>query len=199
MVHREEKGVDPAAVGGLLEDYRARLRRMVDVRIDPRLRGRVDPSDVLQEAFVEVTRRLDEYRRAPDAPFFIWVRFLTGQKLLEFHRRHFGAAKRDVRREAARAVADFPDATSASLAGLLVDGGTSPSGAAARAEEQERLRELLESMKPVDREVLVLRHFEQLSNDETAEVLGLSRAGASLRYTRAAKRLGDLFGERRGE
>ena len=92
-----------------------------------------------------------------------------------------------------------PDATSASLAALLVDGGTSPSGAAARAEEQERLRELLDGMKPVDREVLVLRHFEQLTNDETAEVLGLSRAGASLRYTRAAKRLGELFGEGRGE
>jgi len=185
--------VDRAGLGRILEDFRPRLRRMVNVRIDPRLRGRVDPSDVLQEAFVEVTQRLDEYRRQPEVPFFVWVRFLAGQKLLEIHRRHLDAAKRDVRREASPPDQGFPEASSLSLAGMLVDGGVSPSGAAIRAESEQRLTVLLDSMKPIDREVLALRHFEQLSNDETAEVLGLSRAVASLRYTRAIKRLGELF------
>ena len=118
--HRPD--VDPASLGSFLQEFRPRLRRMVATRIDPRLTGRVDPSDVLQEAFVDVTRRLEEYRHAPGVPFFVWVRFLTGQKLLEFHRRHLGAAKRDVRREVA-ANRRVPEAATGTLVGLLLDGG----------------------------------------------------------------------------
>ena len=93
-----EPSVEAHQLGGLLEGYRARLRRMVSLRLDPRLRRRVDSSDVIQEAFVDVTRRLEEYRSTPKMPFYLWVRLLTAQKLMEFHRRHLGAQRRDVRR-----------------------------------------------------------------------------------------------------
>jgi len=193
--HDSGVDVEASTLGSLLGEYRPRLRRMVQARLDPRLRGRLDASDVLQEAFVEVTERLDDYRASPKLPFFLWVRFLTGQKLLELHRRHLGAAKRDVRREAP-GEAPFPEASSISLVGLLRSQGTSPSSAAMRAETAEHLRRALDRMNRVDREVLVLRHFEQLTNDETALVVGLSKSGASLRYLRAAKRLKEaLAGE----
>ena len=178
-------------VGIAFQDESLPARRMVSLRLDPRLRRRIDSSDVIQESFLDVTRRLEEYRGAPDMPFFVWVRFLTAQKLLEVHRRHMDAEKRDVRREVAGP--GYPEATSVSLARALVDSETSPSEALARKEDQERLRSALDRMSEIDREILLLKHFEQLSNEECAAVLELSLSGAISRHVRAVNRLREIL------
>ncbi len=184
---------DAASLGLLLEQYRSRLRRMVGLRLDPRLQGRVDTSDVIQEAFIDASRRLPDYVREPKAPFFLWLRFLTGQKLLELRRRHLGAEVRDAGREVSLYRGSMPEASSACLAAQLVGKVTAPLQAAIRAEMKLRLQEALNGMDPVDREVLALRHFEQLSNAEVAEVLNLAASGASSRYVRALKRLKEIM------
>jgi RNA polymerase sigma-70 factor (ECF subfamily) len=188
-----ESSVDGRQLGSVLEGYRGRLQHMIALRLDPRLRRRFDSSDVIQEAFVDVMRRFEEYRACSEMSFFLWVRLLTSQKLMEFHRRHLGAEKRDVRREVA--ARSYPEASSISLARALVDQGSSPSQALVRKEREERLREALEKVKEVDREILMLRHFERLSNDECADVLGLSPSGTNVRHWRAAKRLREILAE----
>ncbi len=179
--------------GALLEHHRQRLRRMVALRLDQRLQGRLDASDVLQEAFLDASARLPEYVRQPTMPFFLWLRFLTGQKLLELHRQHLGTQMRDVGREVSLYRGALPQASSAALAAQLVGHDTRPSEAAIRAERKLRLQEALNSLDPLDREVLALRHFEQLSNAEAAQVLGLQTSAASKRYLRALKRLKEIL------
>jgi RNA polymerase sigma-70 factor (ECF subfamily) len=192
LLRRAGEG-DQQALGLLLAHYRDRLRLMVSLRLDRRLQGRIDPSDVLQEAFLEATERLADYARAPDMPFFLWLRFLTAQKLLILHRRHLGTKARDAGREVSLYRGPLPEASSAALAAQLVGHTTTPSEAAMRAELQVRLQEALNRMEPLDREVLVLRHFEQLTNGETAQVLGLRESAASQRYARALLRLKDIL------
>jgi RNA polymerase sigma-70 factor (ECF subfamily) len=162
---------------------------MVALRLDQRLRGRIDPSDVLQEAQLEAAGRLDDYLRDPAVPFFLWLRFLVGQRLAIVNRRHLGAEARDAGREVAIDRAALPRATSAALAAQLLGRDTRPSEALARAERKLRLGEALEGMDPLNREVMALRHFEQLSNAEAARVLGLRESAASKRYIRALTRL----------
>jgi RNA polymerase sigma-70 factor (ECF subfamily) len=185
----EARQGDRKAIGELLDHYRARLRRMVALRIDRRMQGRIDPSDVIQETYLEASNRLADYLRDPTMPFFIWLRFLTGQRLAMLHRHHLGIQARDAGREVSIYYGALPEATSAALAARLVGRLTSPSVAAARAEMKIRLQEALNSMDPLDREVLALRHFEQLSNAETAEVLGIKATAACNRYVRALERL----------
>ena len=184
---------DPQAPGELFAHYRARLRRMVQLRLDRRLQGRVDASDVLQEAYLDVAKRAAEYAANPTMPFFLWLRLLTGQRLLMVHRQHLGAQMRDVGQEVSLYRGALPQASSVSLAAQLLGRMTSPSLAAVRAEMQLKLQEALNGMDPLDREVLVLRHFEELSNGETAAVLGLQKAAASNRYVRALKRLKEVL------
>jgi RNA polymerase sigma-70 factor (ECF subfamily) len=179
--------------GALLERHRQRLRRMVTLRLDQRLQGRIDASDVIQEAFLEASQRLPEYVQQPAMPFFLWLRFLTGQKLLELHRHHLGAQMRDAGREVSLYRGALPTASSAALAAQLIGHDTRPSEAAIRAERKIRLQEALNSMDALDREVLALRHFEQLNNAETAQVLGLQSSAASKRYVRALKKLKDIL------
>jgi RNA polymerase sigma-70 factor (ECF subfamily) len=186
---------DTAALGKLLEGFRQRLRRMVRLRLDPRLQGRVDASDVLQEAFLEAAQRLPEYQRDPRMPFFLWLRFLTGQQLMTLRRRHLGTAARDASREISLYRGAMPEASSACLAAQLLGKITAPLQAAIRAEMKVRLQEVLNGMDPLDREVLALRHFEQLDNKETAAVLGITPSGASSRYLRALKRLKAVLGQ----
>lgn len=175
-----------AELGALLEGFRPRLRWMLTLRFDPRLRKRVEPVDVIQEAFVEVVRRLEEFRARHPMPFFLWVRFLTLQKLAELHQHHLGAACRDAGREATpRAI----PASTVSLAELFVQPGPSPSEAVARGEILERVRQALERLPEVDREILALRYFERLSNEETAIVLGLTVSGVAKRQMHALGRL----------
>ncbi len=184
---------DQAAMAELFNKHRKRLRRMVGLRLDRRLQGRIDPSDVLQEAFLDVYRRQSEYVKNPKMPPFLWLRFLTGQRLLALHRKHLGARMREAGREVSLHEGVLPQADSLSLANLLLGRLTTPSLVAVRAEMQMKLQDVLNSMDPIDREVLVLRHFEELSNNETAEILGLQKAAASNRYVRALKRLTDIL------
>jgi RNA polymerase sigma-70 factor, ECF subfamily len=188
IVRRAGAG-DPHALAELFARHRDRLRRMVRLRLDPRLRGRVDPSDVLQEAQVDVLRRAREYAADPALPPYLWLRLLTGQRLVALHRHHLGAKMRDAGLEVSLHRGAPPQATSVSLAALLVGRLTSPSRAARRAEMRRRLQDVLDRMDPTDREVLTLRHFEELSNAETAQVLGIEKTAASNRYIRALKRL----------
>jgi RNA polymerase sigma-70 factor (ECF subfamily) len=193
LLRRAGQG-DTAALGALLESHRKRLRRMVRLRLDPRLQGRIDPSDVLQEAYLEAAQRLADYLREPRMPFFIWLRFLTGQKLLTLRRHHLGTEGRDAGREVSLCHGAMPEASSACLAAQLMGKLTAPLQAAIRAELRGRLQDALNAMDPLDREVLALRHFEHLNNTETADVLGITPSGASSRYLRALKRLKDILG-----
>jgi RNA polymerase sigma-70 factor (ECF subfamily) len=184
---------DQRALGELLGQHRERLRRMVALRLDWRLRGRIDPSDVLQEACLDAARRLPEYYQNPTMPFFLWLRFLAGQRLVDENRKHLGAAARDAGREISLYHGALPEASSAALAAQLLGRLTTPSQAAIRAERKIRLQEALNSLDPIDREVLALRHFEELSNTEAAAVLGLDKSAASKRYARALIRLKEIL------
>ncbi len=184
---------DVDALTALFVKNRDRLRRMVRLRLDRRLLGRVDPSDVLQEAYVEIVQRAAEHLANPTMTPFLWLRFLTAQQLLVTHRRHLGTKLRDAGREISLHRGSLPHATSDSLANQLLGRLTSASRAAIRAELQTRLQVALNGMDPLDREVLALRHFEELSNAETAEVLGLQKSAASNRYIRALKRLREIL------
>jgi RNA polymerase sigma-70 factor, ECF subfamily len=186
---RRARAGDAAALGALFAHYRDRLRQMVRLRLDPRVAGRFDPSDVLQEAYLDVARRFPEYTAAPEVPFYIWLRALTGQRLIDLHRQHLGAKMRDAGQEVSLYRGALPQASSASLAQQLLTGLTSPTQAAVRAEMQLHLQDGLNSMDPMDREVVVLRHFEELDNIDTAAVLGIEPSAASKRYLRAIRRL----------
>jgi RNA polymerase sigma-70 factor (ECF subfamily) len=177
----------------LFQAHRERLRRMVSVRMDRRLLARLDPSDVLQDAFLEAAKRFDAYAQKAEMPPFLWLRFLVGERLQALHRRHLGVKARDPRREVSVIGGLVTAATSEALAAQLVGQTTSPSQAAMRAELHDRLRKVLDSMPALDREVLALRHFEQLTNVETAQTLGTSERAASNRYIRALRRMNDLL------
>lgn len=179
--------------GTLLTRHRERLHRLVAFRLDQRLQGRVDPSDVIQEVCLEAGVALAAYLRQPAMPFFLWLRGITGNKLLELHRHHLGTQMRDVRREVSLFNGATPENTSAALAAQLLGHITRPSEAAIRAEAKVRLQEALNGMDPLDREVLALRHFEQLSPAETGQVLGISKKAAGMRYLRALKRLKEIL------
>ena len=185
---------DESALAALFDAYRDRLRRMIRLRLDRRLSGRVDSSDVLQDAYLDVRKRIAEYARDPAAmPFPLWLRLIAGQRLTDVHRYHLGAQMRDAGQEVSLHRGPLPQASSISLAAQLLGQMTSASKAAIRAEHKLIVQEALNGMDPIDREVLALRHFEQLSNDETALVLGLSKAAASNRYIRDLRRLKEIL------
>jgi RNA polymerase sigma-70 factor (ECF subfamily) len=183
---------DREAVNELFSRYRDRLRAMIRLRLNRRLQGRVDASDILQEAFLEISKAFPDYVRQPTMPFFLWLRHVTAQKLITAHRQHLGAQMRDAGQEVSLYRGALPAASSISLAAQLMGRLTSASHAAIRAETQIRLQEILNGMEPLDREILALRHFEMLSNEETAQVLGIKKSAASNRYIRALKRLKEI-------
>lgn len=183
-----------AALASLFSMHRDRLERIISFRMDPRIRRRMDPADILQEVYLNISSRKEDFLKAADLSFFVWLRQHALQTLTDIHRRHF-REKRDVNREIRFSGAHGADGTSLSIAQFLFGQLTSPSGVAVRAEEKQRLQEALNSMNEIDREVLALRHFEQLSNNQTAEILGLSITAASNRYLRAAARLGEILAE----
>jgi RNA polymerase sigma-70 factor, ECF subfamily len=192
-VMRRAKAGDEPALAALFTRYRDRLKRMVRLRLDRRLSGRVDASDVLQEAYLEVHKRFREWAGNQELPFFLWLRLVTGQKLTDCHRHHLGAQMRDAGQEVSLYRGAMPQASSASLAAHLLGRMTSAAQAAIRAEHKVIVQEALNSMDALDREVLVLRHFEHLTNDETALVLGLKKSAANQRYIRALKRLKEIL------
>ena len=176
--------------------HRKRLRFMVYLRLHPLLRGRVDPSDVLQEAFLAAARKLPRYVRDAPMPFFIWLRRVTAEKLHEIHRNHFAAQVRDARLELRLPqLPAGPEASSITLVDLLDNEGLTPSETAMNVEERASVQKALDGLDPMDREILVLRYFEKLSSAEAAEVLGLKIDAARKRYLRALRRLRKVFGK----
>jgi RNA polymerase sigma-70 factor, ECF subfamily len=188
LIQRARAG-DREALSDLLARHRDRLRRMVEMRLDARLQARLDASDVVQEAYVEVAGRLEEYLRDPRLPLFLWLRLVVGERLMKLHRHHLGTQMRDAGREVSLYRGALPAASSAALAAQLLGKHTSPAQAAVRAERILRLQEALNALDPMDREVLSLRHFEELTAAEAAAVLGIGESAAAKRYFRALERL----------
>jgi RNA polymerase sigma-70 factor, ECF subfamily len=180
---------DRAAMDALFDRFRARLKKMVRMRLNRRLQGRVDDSDVVQDAYVEAARRLPEYLKDSRAPFFLWLRQITRQRLIDVHRRHLGAQARDAGLEISLHRGRLPVASSVTLAAQLLGGLTSPSEAALKAETRLALQEALNRMEDMDREILSLRLYEDMSNREAAQELGIEEKTASKRYVRALQRL----------
>ncbi|MGF1581906.1 MAG: sigma-70 family RNA polymerase sigma factor [Gemmataceae bacterium] len=194
LVRRAAAG-DEQALQTLFSQHSERLKRMLRLRLNRRLQGRIDSSDILQEAYLEIAKKLDEYLQNPEMSFFLWLRQMTGMKLAELHRQHLDTQKRDANRDVSIYRGALPAANSVSLAAQLLGQLTTPSEAAIKAEQRLRLQEVLDSMDPVDREIIALRHFEHLNSEEAAQVLGMSKSGASSRYVRALKRLKQTLSE----
>jgi RNA polymerase sigma-70 factor (ECF subfamily) len=192
LLNRARAG-DPAALGVLFARHRDRLRRMVDLRLDRRLQGRVDPSDVLQEAGLDAVHRFPDYLRDARVPVILWLRTVVGDRLSRLHRQHLGAQMRDAALEVSIYRDALPAASSAALAAQLLGKHTSPTEAAVRAERMLRVQEALNALDPIDREIISLRHFEGLSRSEAAAALAIAEPAAAKRYVRAMKRLKDTL------
>ena len=197
LLERATRG-DQQAIGQLLTRYRSRLRQMVMVRMDPRLKSRIDPSDVVQEALMDASRMLPEYLRDRPLPYYPWLRQVAWQRLYDLHVQHVQAKKRSVAREGAEAMI-LSDASIVQLAERVVAAGTSPSMNLFRKELRRRVREALGQMKAEDREVLVLRYLEQLDANEIAAIVGISKDAVNMRHLRALKRLRGLLHEALGD
>lgn len=193
LIRAARKG-DDEALATLFERYRPRLFQMVRIRLHPRLQGRIDPSDVLQEAYLDIVEQFPNYvqKRSSMSPF-IWLRLVTGQRLARIHRMHLGAEMRDAGREISIHRGAFPRATSISIAAQLLGRLTSVSQAVVRAEMRAKLQEAVNAMDEIDREIIALRHFEELTNREVAELLNLSKSATSNRYIRALARLQQIL------
>ena len=196
---RRAGAADESAAGALLERHRVRLRHMVAVRIDPRLAARVDPSDVVQDALAEAYVRLPDYLRTRPLPFYPWLRHIAWERLVHLHRQHVRAQKRAVTREDGWQL-PLPDDSAMQLADRFLSQEISPSGQAAREEIRLRVSAALEQLPSHYREVIILRHLERLTFQETAGVLGMTEAATRSRYRRAVERLhkclsGDDWGD----
>ncbi len=185
---------DKQALAHLFSVHRERMWCLVNFRLDQRLSGRIDADDVLQEAYLAAAQRIDHFIDGFPHSFFVWLRLVVMQTLVDVHRQHLQVQMRDAKREVSlHQQSPFSQTTSMSLAKHLLGDWTSPSNAAARGELLHQLQQALEGMDATDREVLALRHFEELTNNEVAEVLGIQVKAASIRYIRAIKRLKDIL------
>lgn len=183
------------ALAELFSQYRVRLKRIVQFRMDYRLAGRISDSDVLQDAYVAAAGRLEHFGNHPEMSPFLWLRLIVGQQLTNLYRQHIAADRRDIRKEISIQAPAHSAQTSIAIAAKLVGSATGASEIIARAERIERLEQTLNEMDATDREVIALRHFEELSNTETATILGIQPAAASKRYIRAMSRLSQLMRE----
>ena len=179
---------DAAAAEELLATHRESLRRAVGLRLDPALARRVDASDIVQDALIEANRRLPDYLNQPAMPFHLWLRHLAQDRLIDAHRRHREAHRRSLDREQPLRAAAGDD-SSASLLAQLIDQEQTPATAAIQQEMQQRLEAALAQLDESDRELILMRHYEQLSNQDVAAALGLTEAAASMRHLRALRRL----------
>jgi RNA polymerase sigma-70 factor (ECF subfamily) len=179
---------EPEAMAALFDHYGPRLRRLVCLRLDRRLAARLDPSDVLQEVYLDMAGQIHGYLRQPRVSFYVWLRGLTWERLLKLQRRHLGAACRSARQEQA-----LPPDSSDALAQQLLAPGPSPSEDVLREELRRRVQDALARLGGEDREVILMRDFEGLSNGEVAQALGLTPSGATMRYGRALFRLKELL------
>ena len=184
---RQVRGGDGHAFDRLFAHYQPRLQPLCGVAHRPRLRPRVDPADVVQEAHMEAMRRLGGFLENPVMPFRLWIRQITLDRLLMMRRRHVGAAQRSVEREAA-----LPD-ESAAAARQLAASASSPSQHAGRAELAGKVREAVSRLAEADREIILMRTFEGLAFEEIARLLGVESAAARKRHGRALLRLHQLL------
>ncbi len=183
----------PQAVERLLAQHREPLRRIIGLRLDPALAQRVDASDIVQDVLLEASRRLADYLRQPALPFHLWLRHMAQDHIIDAHRRHRQAQRRSLDREQSLRPAALADRSSIELVAQLLDHELTPASAAIRQEMQRRLEGAVASLESDDREIIWMRHYEQLSNQEVATVLGLSEAAASMRHLRALRRLRALL------
>lgn len=186
-------GGDHGVLAEVFSQHRDRLRQMVHFRMDRRLASRVDADDVLQDAFLEASQRVRHYLKNPTTTVFVWLRSIVFQTLVDTHRRHVSTKMRDATRDISIDRNGFQQSTSTGLAIELMDSVTTPSGAAARAETERALEQAIATMNETDQEILALRHFEELTNAEVSEVLGIAVKAASIRYVRALQRLKEIL------
>jgi RNA polymerase sigma-70 factor (ECF subfamily) len=180
---------DAAAVDALLAEHRDPLRRAVELRLDPALARRVDASDIVQDVLLEANRRLRDYLCEPTMPFHLWLRHLAKDRLIDAHRFHRKAQRRSLDREQANVPPAWAAESSVQLIAQLMDPEKTPATAAVQQELERRLRDAVADLDEADREVILMRHYEGLGNQEVAAALGLSEAAASMRYLRALRRL----------
>ncbi len=193
LIEAQIRDGDKQALALAFELFQPRLAKMVELRMDSRLKGRIDSNDVLQEAFLTLQKKLPRYCESADLPLFLWFRLETLQKLIDMHRFHLGTQMRSAGQEVSLHKGPSPQVSSLSLAEQLLGRLTSASVAAMRSELRLKVQEALNQMEPIDREILALRHFEELTNAEAARVLELSPTAACNRYVRALRRLKDVL------
>jgi len=196
--HTEElladaKAGDAEAVDQLLDRHRDSLRRMVGMRLDKQIARRLDVSDVVQDVLVEANRRLQDYLQNPVMAFHLWIRQIAKDRIIDAHRRHRVSAKRSVDREQQLVAQANVDHSTMELAGQLCDPELTPAAAATAQELAVHVQSAIELLQERDREIILMRHYEQLSNQDIAQVLGLTEPAASMRYLRALKRLRKLL------
>ena len=188
LLDRVRKG-DADAVNGLLERHREAIRRMIDQRLDRVVQQRVDASDIVQDVLIEANRRLGDYLANPTMPFQLWLRHMARDRLIDAHRRHRVAASRSLDKEVSLEAAGAADRSRANLAGELADRELTPAAVATWRELERRFAAAVDQLEEDDRQIVLLRHFEHLTTAEAAEVLGLSKPAAGMRYLRAMRRL----------
>jgi RNA polymerase sigma-70 factor, ECF subfamily len=184
---------DGDAVNRLMDRHRDSLRRMVQMRLDNKIQRRVDVSDVVQDVLVEANRRLQDYLANPQMSFHLWLRQIAKDRIIDAHRRHRGSAKRSVDREKPLAVQAADDHSTMQLLDQLRDPELTPAAAATRQEMAQAVERCIADLGDQDAEIIIMRHYEQLSNQEIAQALGLTEPAASMRYLRAVRRLRELL------
>jgi RNA polymerase sigma-70 factor (ECF subfamily) len=187
------KNGDDDAVNRLIERHRGAVLRMVQMRLDQKIRRRVDVSDVVQDVMIDASRRLQDYLANPVMPFHLWLRHIAKDRIIDAHRRHRGSQKRSVDREHGLAAPGADDHSTMDLAAQLCDGELTPAAAATQREMAKRVEAAITELGEQDGEIIIMRHYEQLSNQEVAQALGLSEPAASMRYLRAVRRLRSML------
>jgi len=190
---------DTSAAEQLLALCREPLKRVVDLRLDPQLARREDASDIVQKVLIDAHRRLREYLRDPRLPFAVWLRHMAKDRIIDAHRRHQEAARRSLDREQPNLAPAWADASSAQLIARLADQELTPASAAIQQELHQKLGQLLGELDEADREIILMRYYEQLPNQEIAAALGLTEAAASMRHLRALRRLKEAFEGKKGD
>jgi RNA polymerase sigma-70 factor (ECF subfamily) len=189
------QGGESAAVNQLMERHRQSLRKMVQLRMDHALAQRIDASDIVQDVLLEASQRLAAYIQDARMPFHLWLRQLAKDQLIDTHRRHRVAQRRSLDREQPLVRHANADHSSLDLAAQLRDQELTPAAAALRQEFQQRFYQALAQLEDDDRELILMRHVEQLSNSDVAQALGLSQPAAGMRHLRALRRLREILGE----
>lgn len=189
------EGGESTAVNELMERHRQSLRQMVQLRMDRAIAQRVDASDIVQDVLLEASQRLASYLRDPRLPFHLWLRQLAKDQLIDTHRRHRVAQRRSADRERSLVQHADGDHSSLDLRAQLCDQELTPAAAALRREFQQRFYQALEQLEEDDREIILMRHVEQLSNSEVAQALQLSSPAAGMRHLRALRRLREILGD----